>query len=102
MNSFADAVLWVYILLLLAGGLFGFFKARSKVSLITSVVSAAILALCALRIVFQPYMADVVMILLIVVFAIRLTKTKKFMPSGMMLALTAVALALHNLKHLKF
>jgi uncharacterized membrane protein (UPF0136 family) len=102
MYIFADAVLWVYILLLLAGGLFGFFKAGSKVSLITSAVSASILALCALRIVFQPYMADVVMIVLIVVFAIRLTKTKKFMPSGMMLALTAVALALHNLKHLKF
>ena len=101
MNSFADAVLWVYILLLLVGGLFGFFKAGSKVSLITSAVSAAILALCALKIVFLPYMADVVMILLLVVFAIRLAKTKKFMPSGMMLAVTAVALALHNLQHLK-
>ena len=46
-------------------------------------------------------MADVVMVMLLVVFAIRLVKTKKFMPSGMMLALTAVALALHNLKFLK-
>ena len=101
MNSFADAVLWIYILLLLAGGLFGFFKAGSKVSLVTSVVSAAILALCALNLIFKAYMADVVMIALLVVFTIRLAKTKKFMPSGMMLALTAVALALHNLKFLK-
>ena len=100
MNSLADAVLWIYILLLLAGGLFGFYKAKSKVSLVTSVVSAAILALCALGVVFKPYMADVVMVVLLVVFAIRLGKTKKFMPSGMMLAITAVALALHNLKHL--
>jgi len=106
MKSFADAVLWVYILLLLAGGLFGFLKAKSKISLITSTVSAAILALCAVRGVldlrFAGIVANVVMILLIVVFAIRLTKTKKFMPSGLMLAVTAVALALHNLKHLKF
>lgn len=101
MNSFADVVLWIYILLLLAGGLFGFFKAKSKVSLITSTVCAAILALCALRIVFQPYMADVVMIVLLIVFSIRLAKTKKFMPSGMMLVVTAVALALHNLNHFK-
>jgi uncharacterized membrane protein (UPF0136 family) len=101
MNSFADAVLWVYILLLLAGGMMGFLKAGSKVSLITSVISAAILALCALRLVFKDYMADVVMVMLLVVFAVRLVKTKKFMPSGMMLALTAAALALHNLKFLK-
>lgn len=101
MNSFADVVLWIYILLLLAGGLFGFLKARSKVSLITSTVSAAILALCALRIVFQPYMADVVMVALLIVFSIRLAKTKKFMPSGMMLVVTAIALALHNLNHFK-
>lgn len=97
MNSPADAVLWVYILLLLAGGLFGYYKAGSKVSLVTSAVASAILGLCALKIVFKPYMADVVMIALLIVFTIRLIKTKKFMPSGMMLAVTVVALALHRL-----
>ena len=34
---------------------------------------------------------------LLVVFAIRLAKTKKFMPSGLMLVLTVLALALRNL-----
>jgi uncharacterized membrane protein (UPF0136 family) len=38
------------------------------------------------------------MALLLVVFAIRLGKTKKFMPSGMMLVITAVALALRNIR----
>jgi len=33
---------------------------------------------------------------LLVVFAIRLTKTKKFMPSGMMLTITILALALRH------
>jgi uncharacterized membrane protein (UPF0136 family) len=91
-------VLWVYIVLLLVGGLIGFFKAKSQVSLVTSAASAAILILCALGVVFKYYVADIVMALLLVVFAIRLGKTKKFMPSGMMLVVTAVALALRNIR----
>jgi uncharacterized membrane protein (UPF0136 family) len=34
---------------------------------------------------------------LLVVFGIRLTKTKKFMPSGLMLVLTILALAMRHL-----
>jgi len=98
MQQFAATILWVYIVLLIVGGLFGYFKAGSKVSLITSSISAAVLVLCALNIVFKPYMADVVMALLLIVFAIRLTKTKKFMPSGLMLVLTVATLALRQLK----
>jgi len=95
-----NAVLWIYILLLVAGGLFGFFKAGSKVSLMTSCVAAALLVLSTLHVVFQPgfrsALADVIMAALLVVFAIRLAKTKKFMPSGLMLAVTLVALALRH------
>ena len=39
----------------------------------------------------------IVMAALLIVFAIRLTKTRKFMPSGMMLVLTLAALALRHL-----
>jgi uncharacterized membrane protein (UPF0136 family) len=35
---------------------------------------------------------------LLVVFAIRLGKTKKFMPAGLMLIVTIAALALRNIK----
>jgi uncharacterized membrane protein (UPF0136 family) len=38
-----------------------------------------------------------VMAALLVVFAIRLTKTKKFMPSGLMLVITMATLALRHL-----
>jgi uncharacterized membrane protein (UPF0136 family) len=100
-HDFAIKVLWVYIILLLVGGLIGFFKAKSKVSLISSSVFAAILVLAVLPGVFQPAFArnlvNVIMALLLVVFAIRLAKTKKFMPSGLMLVLTIVALALRNI-----
>ena len=42
-------------------------------------------------------MSTLVVTILLVVFAIRLAKTKKFMPSGFMLFLTVLALALLNL-----
>lgn len=94
----AIKVLWVYIVLLLVGGLFGFFKGKSKVSLIMSAAFAAALILCAIGIIFQPNVADILMAVLLVVFAIRLAKTRKFMPAGMMLIVTVAALALRNLK----
>jgi uncharacterized membrane protein (UPF0136 family) len=90
-------VLWIYIILLLVGGLIGFLKAGSKVSLITSAVAAAALVLRAIPGLFgtgvASGLADMVMTALLVVFAIRLTKTKKFMPSGLMLVITILALA---------
>jgi len=91
-------VLWIYIALLLVGGLFGFFKGKSKVSLIMSATFAAALILCAIGVIFQPNVADILMAVLLVVFAMRLAKTKKFMPAGMMLVVTVAALALRNIK----
>jgi len=102
MNNFAIKVLWVYIVLLLAGGLVGFFKAKSKVSLIMSAGFAALLILTTLRGVFQPGfalgLANVILVLLLLVFTVRLGKTKKFMPSGLMLVATVAVLALLNIK----
>jgi uncharacterized membrane protein (UPF0136 family) len=100
-NDFSTKVLWIYVVLLLIGGLIGFFKAKSKVSLITSAVFAAILILTAVPGIldrsFARNLANVLMALLLVVFAIRLVKTKKFIPSGLMLLLTILALALRNI-----
>lgn len=98
MHSLADKILWIYIVLLVVGGLIGFFKAKSKVSLIMSVTFAALLVLCALGIIFQPYVADILLAALLIVFALRLGKTKKFMPSGMMLILTLAALVLRHVR----
>ena len=89
-------VLWVYIVLLLVGGLIGFFKGKSQASLIASVVSAVILILCALNLIFKAYVADLVIVALVVVFTMRLAKTKKFMPSGLMLIASLVTLILRN------
>ena len=101
MHNFANAVLWIYIVLLLVGGLIGFLKAKSKVSLITSVAAAAVLALAAvpgiLNATFAQNLTAVVMVALLIVFAVRLAKTKKFMPSGLMLVITGLALGLRSI-----
>jgi uncharacterized membrane protein (UPF0136 family) len=93
-----NTVLWIYIVLLVAGGLVGFFKANSKASLIASCSFAAVLILCAKGIIFQPHAADIVLAILLIFFAYRLTKSKKFMPNGMMLILTLFALALRHVR----
>ncbi|HTD86851.1 MAG TPA: TMEM14 family protein [Candidatus Binatia bacterium] len=93
-----DVILWIYIVLLVVGGLMGFLKAGSKVSLIVSVSAAAILTLCQIRVVFEPRMADIVLAILLVVFAWRLGESKKFMPAGLMLILTIATLVLRHVR----
>jgi len=86
-------ILWVYIVLLMAGGLTGFIKAKSKISLITSALFALLLALCATAVIRPFYIADILVGLLLIVFGIRFAKGRKFMPSGLMLGLSAAVLA---------
>ena len=96
-------ILWIYIVLLIVGGLIGFLKAGSKKSLITSVSSAAVLIIASIPSLLQPGVREIIietiLAVLLVVFAIRLTKTKKFMPSGLMLVLTLATLALRHFWH---
>ncbi len=89
-------ILWIYITLLIVGGMMGFLKAKSKVSLYMSLGFAAALSLCATHI-LPHRVADLLLILLLIVFGIRLIKTKKLMPAGMMLIVTLLALTLSYL-----
>jgi uncharacterized membrane protein (UPF0136 family) len=92
----AHIVLWVYIVLLVVGGLMGLIKGGSKVSLITSVAFAIPLILCNLDII--PFNVSTwILIGLLAVFAWRLTKSRKFMPGGLLLILTVLALALPHI-----
>ena len=93
MRTTTTVILWVYIILLLAGGLMGFIKAKSKISLVTSALFAVLLALCATAVIQPFYIADVLVGLLLIVFAIRFAKGRKFMPAGLMLVLSALMLA---------
>ena len=88
-----NKILWVYIVVLVAGGLVGLLKANSKISLIMSLAFAAALALCATNIVQVRQLADIILIFLVVFFGLRFAKSKKFVPAGLMSILTAATLA---------
>ena len=82
-------ILWVYIGLLLVGGLVGFIKAGSKASLIMSTVFGAVLALFALG--YLPFVYNwIVLAFLGAFFAYRWGKSKKMMPGGVM-AIASIA-----------
>lgn len=100
--QFENIVFWSYVALLLIGGLIGHFSAGSKVSLVTSAIAAALLIVTRIGILdrtFARNLANITMVVLLIVFAIRLGKTKKFMPSGLLLVLTAAVLILLNFHH---
>lgn len=101
MHDFATKAFWGYIVLLLVGGLFGFFKGRSIISLVMSVIFAMLLMLTTFDSVFKAAFANtfanVLLLALVVIFTIRLAKTKKFMPAGLMLIATIAMLAIKNL-----
>ena len=92
-------VLWIYIAFLVLGGLMGFLKAKSKMSLIMSLVFAVPLALCALDILKSPtWLADGLLIFLLIFFGLRFAKSKKIMPNGLMTMLSVLALVLRQVK----
>lgn len=79
-------------ILVLVGGIIGFAKAGSKASLIAGGISG-LLTIGAFGLTFIDLKVGtiagiILMALLQVVFTLRLKKTKKFMPAGMMLILT--------------
>lgn len=86
----------IYGVLMLLGGIFGFVKAGSKVSLIMGIASG-ILIFAGIALLGQgQYPAGRAVLaftsfVLSGVFAVRSLKTRKFMPSGMLLALSLVA-----------
>jgi uncharacterized membrane protein (UPF0136 family) len=89
----SQVVLWIYIVLLVVGGVLGYMLARSKVSIIMASAFALALVLCAERVI--PFgVSTWLMVALLVVFGIRLASTRRFMPSGLMLVITVVALGL--------
>ena len=86
-----ETILWIYITLLMIGGLIGFLKAKSKISLITSFVFSVVLGICALD-KLPIEVAWGVLSFLALFFLLRFLKNKKFMPGGMMTLLTFVTI----------
>lgn len=88
-------VLWIYIALLIVGGLIGFLKAGSKASIIASVICAIPLIICNV-VAVPPWLADVFVAVLLVYFGMKFAKGRKFMPAGFMTILSVVTLVLRQ------
>jgi uncharacterized membrane protein (UPF0136 family) len=87
-----------YGILALVGGVVGYKQAQSKASLISGTISGLLLILGGvLRSLGQAWglvLAVIVTVALVVVFTIRLTKTRKFMPAGLMTVVGVAALVI--------
>lgn len=96
MAIFGQGTALVYAVLLIVGGVIGYTKAGSMVSLISGTVSG-ILLLIVTGVTWQNpktgFMINAVIALLLAIsFFVRFQKTGKFMPSGMLLAVSIVVL----------
>jgi uncharacterized membrane protein (UPF0136 family) len=89
-----NIVIWIYVALLLVGGLMGFIKSKSRISIISSIIFAALLALVALRVISPAYIADILVGFLLLFFGARFIRSKKVMPAGMMSVVSLIVLIL--------
>ena len=84
--------------IILVGGVFGFVKAKSKASLISGLISGLLFDIAFVLTFTYPQiglsLGAVVSAFLLVTFAIRLKKTGKFMPAGLLLFLCSAELAI--------
>ncbi|MEM7773078.1 MAG: TMEM14 family protein [Cyanobacteria bacterium P01_E01_bin.6] len=85
-----------YGLLALIGGIFGYVKVKSKPSLISGGISGVLLIMAGILggtgMTWGIPIAAIITAVLVVVFAVRLIKTQKFMPAGIMLIAGIAAL----------
>lgn len=86
---------FLYGIFTLLGGIMGYVKSKSQISLISGCFSGMLLlsgALAALR--GNPWgltMALIVTAILVIVFIVRWFKTRKLMPAGLMVGLGTIA-----------
>lgn len=96
--TLATAAAIAYGSLAIIGGIAGYLKAKSKPSLISGIVSGFLLLIAAFmqlqEFTLGLLFARIITIALVCVFILRLLKTRKFMPAGLMLVTGVIALAM--------
>lgn len=94
---FAAITTLVFGILAIGGGAMGYKQAGSQVSLISGLISGLLLLIGAYLLFggspAGPTLSGIVSLLLVIVFVVRLLKTKKFMPAGLMIIFGLVNLA---------
>ena len=94
-------IIWAYGVLMAVGGVIGYLKVRSKASLLAGVGFGLMLVASGYG-VWQgsrdSLVASAIMAaLLVAIFAVRLTKTRRFMPAGVLAVLSLAALIVFGL-----
>jgi len=86
-----------YGILAIVGGIIGYIRSASNVSLLSGCISGVLLLFAAYLqfkgLIWGLILAALVTTVLVVVFALRLAKTRKFMPAGLMLIFGVLVLA---------
>ena len=90
-------IVWIYGALVLAGGVMGWVKAKSRASLISGIVFGGALLFVGYGI-RQGHSSDLTVAsgvagLLALIMELRFAKGKKFMPAGLMTVVSLVVLA---------
>lgn len=87
-----------YGIVAIVGGIIGYVQAKSKASLISGSISGLLLLFAgAMQLqghTWGQILAIAVTLILVIVFTIRLAKTRKFMPAGLMTGLGVAALVI--------
>ena len=91
----AAYVVLVYGVLVIAGGVMGYAKAKSKPSLIAGSLFGVVVIIGSFMMLqqypFGTYLSLAASFLLLIFFSRRFSTTKKFMPAGLMMSLSLIA-----------
>ena len=105
MDKLSKLLSYIYAIILFVGGIFGFTKVHSKISLLTGAVSA-LLVLVSCKIGNEhPKSAylyiSAISLVLAGFFSYRYSLTHSFMPAGLMVLVSVTTLAVVGLNYLK-
>lgn len=105
MNQVSYIISNIYAALLVIGGVMGFVKAHSKISLMTGIVSGILVFLACKFGTQKPkegyLFVAAISLVLAIFFSLRFTATHAFMPAGLMLILSTTTFAVVGLSFLK-
>ena len=102
MDKFSKLVSLIYGVMLILGGVMGFLKAHSKVSLITGALSGLIVLLsCKIKSKSSYLYVSAISLILAGFFSYRFAHNHVFMPAGLMLILSTTTFCVVSLSWFK-